>query len=163
MGLAKTYSVTGWRLGYAVAPEELARPLSLTHDLCYICAPAPLQYAGITALQLPDTYYESLAATYQERRDRLCSALAAAGLAPIVPEGSYFVLGDIAHLRYGNAREAAMSLLETAGVASVPGTAFFRGDAGDRFLRFCFAVEDELLQEACDRLTKHPLPDGGLH
>ncbi len=157
MGFAKTYSVTGWRLGYAVAPRELAAPLALTHDLCYICAPSPLQYAAVAALRLPGSYYTRLVKEYQRRRDLLCAALEAAGLAPIRPEGSYFVMADIARLTFRNARDAAMALLKSTGVASVPGTAFFRGDVGNRFLRFCFAVEDELLSEACRRLIGNPL------
>jgi aminotransferase len=154
MGLSKTYSVTGWRLGYAAAPAEMALPLSLVHDLCYICAPAPLQMAAITALGMPDDYYTRLAGTYQQRRNLMCSALSAAGLRPIVPEGSYFVLADIGDLGFGSAKQAAMALLESCGVAAVPGTAFVHGPAGDRFLRFCFAVDEHELGEACARLSR---------
>jgi len=110
MGMSKTYSVTGWRLGYAVTPAELALPISLTHDLLYICAPAPLQHAAITALELPDDYYTRLAQTYEQRRDRMCNALRASGLDPIVPEGSYFVLADV----YSRRGESALAEAEAA-------------------------------------------------
>jgi aminotransferase len=150
MGLSKTFSITGWRLGYAVGPEELIRPLTLVNDLYCVCAPTPLQLGAAAGFGAPRAYFEDLSAMYQRKREIICDALRAARLEPVVPEGSYYVLADCARL--GPAREAAMILLERAGVASIPGTAFYRGSPGDRLLRFCFAKEDDVLREACRRL-----------
>ncbi len=152
MGLSKTFSITGWRIGYAVAPEPLARALTLVNDLYYICAPAPLQ-AGVTdGFGLPPEYYRGLAAEYQGKRDRVCDALARGGLPPIIPAGAYYVLADCSRLA-PTALGAAMALLERAKVAAIPGTAFQRGAAGERLLRFCFAKNDADLDEACRRLA----------
>jgi len=152
MGLSKTFSITGWRIGYAVAPEPLARAITLVNDLYYICAPAPLQYGVAAGFELPADYYRELAADYQRKRDLLCDALARGGLAPIVPAGAYYVLADCSRLA-PTALGAAMALLEQARVAAIPGTAFYRGPAGERLLRFCFAKNDVELTEACRRLA----------
>jgi aminotransferase len=150
MGLSKTFSITGWRLGYAVGPEELIAPLTLVNDLYCVCAPTPLQLGAAAGFAAPRSYFEDLSSMYQRKRDLLCEALRAARLEPVVPQGAYYVLADCSRL--GPAREAAMILLERAGVASIPGTAFYREAPGDRLLRFCFAKEDDVLREACQRL-----------
>ncbi|HTM22213.1 MAG TPA: pyridoxal phosphate-dependent aminotransferase [Kofleriaceae bacterium] len=152
MGLSKTFSITGWRIGYAVAPAALARALTLVNDLYYICAPAPLQHGVTAGFTLPPDYYRQLAAEYQGKRDRLCDALARGGLPPIVPAGAYYVLADCTRLA-PTALGAAMALLERARVAAIPGTAFHTGAAGERLLRFCFAKNDSELDEACRRLA----------
>jgi aminotransferase len=150
MGLSKTFSITGWRLGYAVGPPELIAPLTLVNDLYFVCAPTPLQLGAAAGFGAPHSYFDDLASMYQRKRDRICDALRAARLPPIVPEGSYYVLADCS--RIAPAREAAMIVLERTKVASIPGTAFYRGAPGDRLLRFCFAKEDDVLEEACRRL-----------
>jgi len=152
MGMSKTFSITGWRIGYAVAPARLARAINLVNDLYYICAPAPLQYGVAAGLAVGDDFYRDLAATYQRKRDLLCDALDRGGLTPIVPHGAYYVLADCSSLA-PTALDAAMALLERARVAAVPGTAFQRGAAGERLLRFCFAKNDPDLGEACRRLA----------
>jgi aminotransferase len=152
MGLSKTFSITGWRMGYAVAPAAMAEAITLVNDLYYICAPAPLQHGVAEGFRMPASYFESLQTDYQRKRDLLCEALAAARLDPIVPEGAYYVLADCTRLGHATSRDAAMALLERAGVASVPGSAFYRGATGETLLRFCFAKEDELLTEAARRL-----------
>lgn len=152
MGLSKTFSITGWRIGYVVAPRELARAITLVNDLYYVCAPAPLQYGVAAGFSAPASFFLALATDYQKKRDQLCASLDRAGMAPIVPEGAYYVLADIGALGYGGALEAAMDLLERARVASIPGTAFYRGASGERLLRFCFAKEDEVLDQACRQL-----------
>ena len=152
MGLSKTFSITGWRLGWAVAPAELARAITLVNDLYFVCAPTPLQYGAAAGFGAPPAFFAELAATYERKRDLICAALDAGGMRPIVPQGAYYVLADVSHLGFATARDAAMNLLETRGVASVPGSAFYRGSAGEGLLRFCFAKEDDVLEEACRRL-----------
>jgi aminotransferase len=152
MGLSKTFSITGWRLGYTVAPAELTRAITLVNDLYYVCAPTPLQLGAAAGFNAPQSYFDDLQTSYQRKRDAICAALRSAGLAPIVPEGAYYVLADCSALGFATAREAAMHLLETKRVASIPGTAFYRGTAGEKLLRFCFAKDDEVLDEACKRL-----------
>lgn len=152
MGLSKTFSITGWRLGYAVAPEPLARAITLVNDLYYVCAPTPLQHGVAAGFAAPAAFFRSLADEYQHKRDLICDALSAARLAPIVPEGAYYVLADVTRLGLPSARAAAMALLEESRVAAVPGSSFYRGATGERFLRFCFAKPDEILSEACRRI-----------
>jgi aminotransferase len=152
MGLSKTFSITGWRLGYAVAPEPMARAMTLANDLFYVCAPTPLQHGVAAGFAAPREFFERLKADYQRRRDILCDALDAAGLRPIVPQGAYYVLAEVGHLGYPNAKAAAMALLEETKVASVPGTAFYRGAAGEKLLRFCFAKDEAILHDAAGRL-----------
>jgi aminotransferase len=154
MGLSKTFSITGWRLGYAVAPHPLAKAITLVNDLYYVCAPSPLQYGVVAGFDLPAAYFDGLADDYQRKRDRLCAALTAAGLAPIVPEGAYYTLAGVGAWPFTDSRQAALALLRDGGVASIPGGAFFRGSAGDGLLRFCFAKDDESLDEACRRIRR---------
>lgn len=152
MGLSKTFSITGWRMGYAVAPEPLARAITLVNDLYYICAPTPLQHGVTAGFDAPESYFKSLQTGYQEKRDRICEALIRGGLPPIVPQGAYYVLADITGLGVSGAREAADLILEEAGVACVPGTSFFQGAAGESLVRFCFAKDDDAISQACRRL-----------
>ena len=154
MGLSKTFSITGWRLGYAVAPRAMADVLTLVSDLYYVCAPTPLQHGVMAGFSLPSTFFETLREDYQRMRDLLCGALKQAHLNPIVPQGAYYVLADVGHLGYATAREAAMALLTQCGVASVPGSAFYRGATGERLLRFCFSKEEDVLSEACSRVLE---------
>ncbi len=150
-GFSKTFSITGWRIGYAVAEPRVAGPIGLMNDLFAICAPTPLQWGVARALEVPDEYYRNLAADYQKKRDILAAALEDAGFKPSIPQGSYYMLAQIPD-DFRNDREAAQSLLESARVASVPGSAFFVSDAGTRMLRFCFAKDFDALEEACKRI-----------
>ena len=153
MGLSKTFSITGWRLGYAVAREDLARAITLVHDLFFICAPTPLQHGVAAGFRAPRSFFTELAESYAKKRAWTCDALAKAGLDPVVPEGAYYVLASIGHLGFAGARECAMALLEQTKVATIPGTSFFQGAQGERFLRVCYAKEDDVLLEACRRLA----------
>lgn len=151
--LSKTFSITGWRLGYAAAPSRLARTIGYMNDLVYVCAPAPLQAAAAHALDtLGPEFYDRLRADYARKRDRFCAALARAGFTPYVPQGAYYVLADVSRVPGESSKARAMTLLREAGVAGVPGDAFFRGREGDTLIRFCFAKTDALLDEACRRL-----------
>jgi aminotransferase len=152
--LSKTFSVTGWRLGWAAAPREMAQGINLVNDLFYVCAPTPLQHAAAPGLDGDPAYFRGLATEYQGKRDLCCDALDRAGLRPIVPQGAYYVLADVGHLGYATGREAAMALLEGVGVASVSGACFYQGPLGERLLRFCFAKEDAVLEEACRRIRE---------
>lgn len=151
-GFSKTFAVTGWRLGYLTAPAELARRITVTHDLLYVCAPTPLQHAMVAGLAMPASYYTDLAAAYEKKRAILCDALADAGLTPYIPRGAYYVLADIRRLGMKTAKEAAMALLQRVGIASIPGTSFYRDPVGDTLVRFCFAKEDAVLEESARRL-----------
>lgn len=151
-GFSKTFAVTGWRLGYMTANPEIARRCTIAHDLMYVCAPTPLQYAMIEALEMPPSYYTDLEASYLRKREILCSALSDAGLTPYVPAGAYYVLADIRKLGAPNAKAAAMTLLERTKIASVPGTSFYKDPVGETLSRFCYAKEEDVLEEAARRL-----------
>ena len=153
LGLSKTFSITGWRLGYTVAPPEMTRAITLVNDLYFVCAPTPLQLGAAAGFEAPRSYFEELQSGYQQKRDRICEALHKARLPPILPEGAYYVLADCSRLGFATSREAAMHVLETTRVASVPGSAFYRGDGGEKLLRFCFAKDDAVLEDACGRLA----------
>lgn len=152
MGLSKTFSITGWRIGYAVAPAPLARAITLANDLFYVCSPTPLQHGVAQGFKSPPEFFTKLKGDYQRKRDILCDGLTAAGLRPIVPQGAYYVLAEIGHLGFPNAKAAAMALLEETKVASVPGTAFYQSKTGETLLRFCFAKEDDVLRDAAKRI-----------
>jgi len=157
-GFSKTYSITGWRIGYAVCDARWAQSIGYFHDLAYICAPSPFQHGVAAGLEeLKPEFYRDLAADYRGKRDLLCTTLEQIGLAPSWPQGSYYVLADASSIPGSNSKEKAMYLLLNAGVASVPGEAFFSG-GGRNLLRFCFAKTDSDLQEACRRLSRLSIP-----
>jgi aminotransferase len=150
-GFSKTFSVTGWRIGYVVASERMTQPIGLVNDLFYVCAPTPLQWGIARALEIGDDYYTNLAADYEKKRDLLADALTEAGFRPYVPDGAYYMLAAIPE-EFRDDREAAQALLESARVASVPGSAFFASPVGKTMLRFCFAKDFAALEEACNRI-----------
>ena len=152
--LSKTFAITGWRLGYVIAPEDMAKAIMLVSDLLYVCAPTPLQHGVAAGFSAPQSYFDSLRSDYQSARDLLCEALHEGGMEPIVPQGAYYVLAGIGHLGYDTAREAAMALLSETGVAAVSGRCFYRDQPGEQLLRFCFAKEPTALDEACRRLAR---------
>ena len=152
-GLSKTFSITGWRVGYLAADRRWLGAIGYFHDLVYVCAPSPFQHASAAGLiQLPTSFYEALSAEYQAKRDMLCAALSEAGMAPSIPAGAYYILADATVIPGSNAREKARTLLRQTGIAAVAGTAFFAEDRGENLLRFCFAKRDEDLERACDAL-----------
>ena len=160
-GFSKTFSVTGWRLGYLAASERWLPAIGYFHDLVYICAPAPMQHgAAAGLLQLPQSFYTELAEEYQGKRDALCASLTRAGLTPSVPTGAYYVLADATSIPGADAKQKSRRLLADAGIAAVAGSAFFASDAaginpGENLLRFCFAKKDDELVEACRRLDAY--------
>jgi aminotransferase len=160
-GFSKTFSVTGWRLGYLAASERWLPAIAYFHDLLYVCAPSPLQHgAAAGLLQLPQSFYADMTVEYQCKRDMICAALTRAGLAPSVPTGAYYVLADATRIPGADAKQKARRLLADAGIAAVAGSAFFASDAagvnaGENLLRFCFAKKDEELAEACRRLDAY--------
>lgn len=154
-GFSKIFSITGWRLGYAIAPAEVIAAAAQFNDLIYVCAPAPLQMGAAEGLlALEDKFYRQVAAEHQAKRDRFCGVLQQVGLEPIVPQGAYYVLADISALPGEDDRQKALALLQRSGVASVPGRAFYHDDGGARLARFCFAKREAELEEACTRLLQ---------
>lgn len=161
-GLSKTYSVTGWRLAYAIATPAVADGVRKMHDFLTVGAPAPLQEAGVVALGLPDSYYEKLLASYARKREILIDYLERASLAPICPQGSYFVLCDIRptleRLESQGVRddvELAHWLVKEHGVAGVPGSSFYSNpELGRHQIRFHFAAPEKTLHAAGERLLK---------
>lgn len=152
-GLSKTFSITGWRIGYLAADPRWIPAISYFHDLVYVCAPSPFQHACAAGLlQLGESFYSALATEYQAKRDMLCGALTEAGMTPSIPAGAYYVLADASALPGATAREKARNLLRATGVAAVAGTAFFAVGRGENLLRFCFAKRDEDLERACAAL-----------
>jgi aminotransferase len=151
--LSKTFAITGWRIGWIAADPRFIEAFTGLHDLVYVCAPTPLQLACARGLeQLDPEYYAAIGAEYERKRDQLCAALADAGLAPRVPDGSYFALADISRLPGADGDERALALLRACGVACVPGTAFWRDGDAHRIGRFCFGKTEPDLDEACRRL-----------
>ena len=152
-GLSKTFSITGWRIGYCLAPADIAAAIGNFSDLVYVCAPTPLQLGAAAGLMsLSPDYFTELADKYCKKRDRLCGVLDAVGLTPTIPEGAYYVLADTSRLPGATSNDRAMHLLRETGVASVPGQSFFTGNDGDAIVRFCFAKEDDVIEDACQRL-----------
>ena len=148
-GYSKTFSITGWRIGYSVAEAGWAKAIGAMSDVLYVCAPTPLQYGVAAGIRnLPESFYAGLSKDYQQKRDRFCGALEKAGLPPSVPQGAYYVLADVSRLPGHTGRDRAMYLLDKTGVAGVPGEAFFAGPQGSRFIRFCFAKTHEDLEQA---------------
>jgi len=154
-GFSKTFSITGWRIGYAAASSRWAETIGHYNDLVYVCAPSPLQIGVARGLaSLGPDYYRSLQSEYLGKRDQFCEALRTAGLTPYVPQGAYYVLADASALPGRNSKERALYLLNKAKIAAVPGNAFFHGGRGDRLLRFCYAKSTADLDEACNRLER---------
>jgi aminotransferase len=154
-GFSKTFSITGWRVGYAVADARWMPAMGHFHDLTYVCSPAPFQVAAAAGLeQLPPAFYAQIAADHQSKRGRLLSALEAAGMEPAVPPGAYYILARATRLPGKTAAQKARHLLAATGVAAVAGSAFFRPGRGEDLLRFCFAKQDAELDEACERLKR---------
>jgi aminotransferase len=153
--LSKTFAITGWRIGWVAADARFTRPMAALNDLFYVCAPTPLQLACARGLErLPAGYYTGIGAEFQRKRDLLCAALGRAGLPPHRPAGTYFTMADIGRLPGETGVERALWLLREAGIACVPGSAFYRGEVGERVARFCFGKTDADLEEACRRLEK---------
>ncbi len=154
-GMSKTYSVTGWRVGWTVAPEKITTAIRKVHDFLTVGAPAPLQEAGAAALSLPAEYYAKLAEGYRVRRDHLVPALAAAGFKCFLPRGAYYVMTDISAFGYQDDVSFARYLVQEIGVATVPGSSFYRHPSdGAQQVRFGFCKKPETLDEAVRRLGK---------
>ncbi|PYX27787.1 MAG: aminotransferase [Acidobacteria bacterium] len=154
-GMSKTYSVTGWRVGWAVAPERITNAIRKVHDFLTVGAPAPLQEAGAMALSLPDEYYVKLAERYRVRRDHLIPALVAVGFKCFRPRGAYYVMTDIGAFGFQDDVEFTRYLVKEIGVAAVPGSSFYHNPAdGARQVRFAFCKKPETLDEAGKRLGK---------
>jgi aminotransferase len=154
-GMSKTYSVTGWRVGWAVAPERITNAIRKVHDFLTVGAPAPLQEAGAAALSLPADYYAKLAEGYRARRDHLIPSLEKAGFKCFRPRGAYYVMTDITAFGFDNDLEFSKYLVKEIGVAAVPGSSFYRDPRdGARQVRFAFCKKPETLDEAGRRLMK---------
>ena len=153
--LSKTYSVTGWRVGWAIAPATLAGAIRKVHDFLTVGAAAPLQEAGAAALLSPLSYYTDLAATYQRRRDTLLEILQRHGFACYKPDGAYYIMTDIAHFGADDDIAFARQLVTDVGVAAVPGSSFYHDPKlGNTKVRFCFCKRDETLSKADRRLAQ---------
>ena len=153
--LSKTYAVTGWRVGWIVAPDALTGAIRSVHDFLTVAAPAPLQEAGAVALAMPEAFYEQLALEYLERRDTVLRILEETGFAADPPRGAYYVMADVSHLGLGDDVEVAHHLTKEVGVAVVPGSSFFSRPAlGRHLVRFAFCKKVETLDEAGERLRK---------
>jgi aminotransferase len=151
--LSKTYAVTGWRVGWVVAPEGLSGAIRSVHDFLTVAAAAPLQEAGAVALAMPESFYERTALEYAERRDTMMRILAETGFEAAPPRGAYYVMADIGHLGLGDDIAAAHHLTKDVGVAVVPGSSFFsRPELGAHLVRFAFCKRIETLEEAGRRL-----------
>jgi aminotransferase len=147
--VSKTFSVTGWRVGWVIAPPEITASIRKVHDFLTVGAPAPLQHAAAAALALPDAYYRELKSAYGRRREILSSALREAGFAFRPPEGAYYVMADIRPAGFDDGDRLCRRMVEEAGVAAVPGSSFFREkSAGAPWIRFCFCKKYETLEEA---------------
>jgi len=154
-GFSKTFSITGWRVGYTIAPKAITEVIGHMSDLVYVCAPAPLQ-AGVTQglLELPPSHYTDLRDDHLVKRDLICAALEKAGLHPTIPNGAYYVLADVSRISADSSRDRALKILAQTGIAGVPGSAFFHDNSGDHLIRFCFAKDLSVIEECCRRFEK---------
>jgi aspartate/methionine/tyrosine aminotransferase len=155
--LSKTYSVTGWRVGYVIASSELTQGIRKVHDFLTVGAPAPLQEAGARALALPPQYYEDLATAYQHRRDLLLESLNDAGFSCSIPQGAYYVMANFRTLSSLCDVDFTKYLVKDIGIAVVPGGSFFHEPGrGSCYVRFCFCKKESTLQAAKEKLRRIP-------
>ena len=153
--LSKTYSVTGWRVGYCIAPPDVSSAIRKVHDFLTVGAANPLQHAGAYALSLPPSYYDELQRDYQKKRDLIVPVLQNAGFKCDSPEGAYYVMADISDFGFSNDIEFTKHLIREIGVAVVPGSSFYHDSSlGSQMVRFCFCKKDETLEAAAERLDK---------
>lgn len=153
--MSKTYSVTGWRVGYCIAAPEITSGIRKVHDFLTVGAAAPLQAAGAYALSLPPQYYERLQAEYRARRDLLLPVLDAAGFKTFRPDGAYYIMTDISAFGFADDVEFTRHLIREVGVACVPGSSFYSvPERGSQQVRFCYCKKDETLALAAERLEK---------
>lgn len=153
--LSKTYSVTGWRVGYCIAPPDITLAIRKVHDFLTVGAANPLQHAGAYALGLPPGYYSSLQSEYQKKRDFIVPVLQNAGFKCDLPHGAYYVMCDISDFNFASDIEFTKHLIREVGVAVVPGSSFYHdAQIGSQLVRFCFCKKDETLQAAAERLMK---------
>jgi len=153
--LSKTYSVTGWRVGYCIAPPDITLAIRKVHDFLTVGAANPLQHAGAYALELPESYYNGLQEEYRAKRDFIVPVLQEAGFGCGFPEGAYYVMTDVSNFGFANDIEFTKYMIREIGVAVVPGSSFYYDKSlGSQKVRFCFCKKDETLQAAAERLEK---------
>jgi aspartate/methionine/tyrosine aminotransferase len=153
--MSKTYSVTGWRVGWCIAPPDITSAIRKVHDFLTVGAANALQHAGAYALSLPQDYYASLQGLYQEKRDFIVPALKNAGFKCDYPAGAYYVMADISDFGFENDIEFTKYLIREIGVAVVPGSSFYHDPKmGSQMVRFCFCKKDETLEAAAENLRK---------
>jgi len=153
--LSKTYSVTGWRVGYCIAPPDITQAIRKVHDFLTVGAANPLQHAGAYALSLPPSYYDELQVEYQRKRDFIVPVLRDAGFKCDSPDGAYYVMADISDFGFENDIEFTKHLIREIGVAVVPGSSFYEHrEMGSQMVRFCFCKMDETLEAAAENLQK---------
>lgn len=154
-GFSKIYSITGWRLGYAITQKNVIDAASVFNDLVYVCPPAPLQHGILKGLnELPMSYYTDVAKAHQAKRDKFIKALNDVGLSAEYVKGAYYVLADISKLEGEDDKQKVITLLEKTGIAAVPARAFYQDSKGINLARFCFSKKEEELDEAIERLKK---------
>ncbi len=152
-GFSKIYSITGWRIGYAIAPAHVIEAASHINDLVYVCPPTPLQYGVIKGLdELPRSYYQDASTSHQRKRDRFIGVLNQVGLKADFVKGAYYVLADITPIPGNDDKEKVVNLLEMTGIATVPARAFYQDATNLNLARFCFSKKDDELDKACQRL-----------
>ncbi|MDO4849952.1 MAG: aminotransferase class I/II-fold pyridoxal phosphate-dependent enzyme [Coriobacteriia bacterium] len=149
--LSKTYSMTGWRLGYVIAPAEVIDRARKVHDFLTVGAAAPLMEAAVAGLELPRSYYDELTELYARKRDLFCGGLRDLGFSIVEPQGAYYVMADVSELGYASDYDCACDLIKKVGVGTVPASCFY-AEPESRFVRFHFAKSDEVLKGALDRL-----------
>jgi aspartate/methionine/tyrosine aminotransferase len=153
--MSKTYSVTGWRVGWVLAPPDLTDSIRKVHDFITVGAASPLQQAGVMALGMPEQYYAGLAAEYSGKRDHIVASLESAGLKCSIPRGAYYVMADISQTGFHDDVSFVRHLIEKIGIAAVPGSSFFLHSAdGAQFVRFCFCKKYETLETARKKLNR---------
>jgi len=154
-GLSKTYSVTGWRIGWAISPAALTGGIRKLHDYLTVAAPTPFHDAAVAALSMPDTFYSQLAADYQSKRNLMLDILERHGFTSYRPGGAYYVMADVSRFGFASDSEFAQHLVKEIGVATVPGSSFYIDpSAAPPTVRFCFAKRDETLHEADRRMAR---------
>ena len=160
-GLSKTYSVTGWRIGWAISPAALTGGIRKLHDFLTVAAPTPFHDAGVAALSMPDVFYADLAADYEAKRNLMIDILGRHGFTAYTPGGAYYVMADVSRFGFSSDSEFAQYLVKDIGVATVPGSSFYIDPAAaPQTVRFCFSKRDETLHEADRRLARLSVTSG---